>query len=431
MRFDVPKLADYSGAIQANQSMANAFSNLGNQSQDYLKMEEQKKNNEWNRAFDVQKFDLETNKYNSGLQEKADAKSANVGTLKALYPTEYGNLSNTMGNNPNLLGNVDIGNVQSYNTNIAKATKDKEDTLYQAGRDKISDGFERDRINISRQNAGKPTETERLLSIIMGGGVPKETTPQQPVTNDTQPTSQQQNPTTPPQSNIQSGMANITKGVQTENKPISQIDIVTSKNDTKFTDKDGRVWGQNPITKRQYLVEDVKPKEISMSDIEDINKSIEMANSLGYAKDKYNPSYTGMIDDRINFIKNKVGDNSQETQDYNKWAASLQSVGNAARNKSFGAALSGFDINEFAKEFPSTDAGDGTIIPKLEVRANMLKNSLSNTYNAWVDKYGKERADQYFSKLSDQSVLGKKTEQNNSSNTFSDEDILKRINGGR
>ena len=63
MRFDVPKLADYSGAIQANQSMANAFSNLGNQSQDYLKMEEQKKNNEWNKAFDTQKFD-ETKKQN-------------------------------------------------------------------------------------------------------------------------------------------------------------------------------------------------------------------------------------------------------------------------------------------------------------------------------------------------------------------------------
>lgn len=63
MKFDVPKLADYSGAIQANQSMANAFSNLGNQSQDYLKMKEQKKNNEWNRAFDTQKFD-ETKKQN-------------------------------------------------------------------------------------------------------------------------------------------------------------------------------------------------------------------------------------------------------------------------------------------------------------------------------------------------------------------------------
>ena len=48
MRFDVPKLADYSGAIQANQSMANAFSNLGNQSQDYLKLEEQKNQNAWN-----------------------------------------------------------------------------------------------------------------------------------------------------------------------------------------------------------------------------------------------------------------------------------------------------------------------------------------------------------------------------------------------
>lgn len=63
MRFDVPKLADYSGAIQANQSMMGAFNNIGNQSQDYLKMEEQKKNNEWNKAFDTQKFD-ETKKQN-------------------------------------------------------------------------------------------------------------------------------------------------------------------------------------------------------------------------------------------------------------------------------------------------------------------------------------------------------------------------------
>ena len=71
MRFDVPKLADYSGAIQANQSMANAFSNLGNQSQDYLKMEEQKKNNEWNRAFEDSKF-TETKNQNKIANQNAD-----------------------------------------------------------------------------------------------------------------------------------------------------------------------------------------------------------------------------------------------------------------------------------------------------------------------------------------------------------------------
>lgn len=56
-RYDVPKLADYSGAIQANNSFTNAFSSLGNQAQDYLKLEEQKKNNEWNKAFEQKKFD--------------------------------------------------------------------------------------------------------------------------------------------------------------------------------------------------------------------------------------------------------------------------------------------------------------------------------------------------------------------------------------
>lgn len=71
MRFDVPKLADYSGAIQANQSMMGAFNNIGNQSQDYLKMEEQKKNNDWNRAFETQKFD-ETKNQNAIANKNAD-----------------------------------------------------------------------------------------------------------------------------------------------------------------------------------------------------------------------------------------------------------------------------------------------------------------------------------------------------------------------
>lgn len=71
MRFDVPKLADYSGAVQANQSMMNAFGNLANQSQDYLKMEEQKKTNAWNKAFEEQKFD-ETKNQNSIANKNTD-----------------------------------------------------------------------------------------------------------------------------------------------------------------------------------------------------------------------------------------------------------------------------------------------------------------------------------------------------------------------
>lgn len=56
MRFNVPQFKGYEGAIQANQSMMNAFKNVGDQSQDYLKMEEQKKNNAWNQSFETDKF---------------------------------------------------------------------------------------------------------------------------------------------------------------------------------------------------------------------------------------------------------------------------------------------------------------------------------------------------------------------------------------
>lgn len=70
-RYDVPKLAGFGEAIQANNSMANAFSSLGNQSQDYLKMEEQKKQNEWNRAFEGDKF-AETKNQNSIANQNTD-----------------------------------------------------------------------------------------------------------------------------------------------------------------------------------------------------------------------------------------------------------------------------------------------------------------------------------------------------------------------
>lgn len=45
MRVEVPKFADYSGVIQANQAMSNAFKQLGDTSQDYLDFSEKKKQN--------------------------------------------------------------------------------------------------------------------------------------------------------------------------------------------------------------------------------------------------------------------------------------------------------------------------------------------------------------------------------------------------
>lgn len=167
--------------------------------------------------------------------------------------------------------------------------------------------------------------------------------------------------------------------------------------------------------------------DVDGKDVTDLNKSIEIANSIGYAHDNWNPGYTGMVDDSVNWALNKIGVDNPKTRKYNEWVANLQSVANAARNKSFGAALSGFDIEEFAKEFPASNAGDGTVIPKLKVKQDILNNALKNTYNTWVEKYGKERADQYFSGLKNKTYQS--PQQTSSSNNISDEDLLKAIRG--
>lgn len=179
--------------------------------------------------------------------------------------------------------------------------------------------------------------------------------------------------------------------------------------------------GFNPIVK--------KTNDVDGKDVEDLNKAIEIANSISYAHDYYEPQYTGMVDDTFNWIYNKVGINNPQMKDYNTWIANLQSVANAARNKSFGAALSGFDIEEFAKEFPASNAGDGTVIPKLKVKMDNLNNALKNTYSLWVEKYGKERADSYFKGLNNKSFIAPSITTPQNTNTFSNEEIMNALKG--
>ncbi len=164
-RYDVPKFADYSGAIQANQSMANSFANLGNQSQDYLKMEEQKNQNAWNRVFEGNKLDFETNKYKNELQEKADKKEANATTMKALFPEQVKDIGLQYGQTPTIenankmssfLGNVDINNFARNQDFVNNNKKDQRDYEYKVGQDSIKNGFERDRIALERQRINKP-----------------------------------------------------------------------------------------------------------------------------------------------------------------------------------------------------------------------------------------------------------------------------------
>ena len=70
-RYDVPQLKGYGDAIQANNSMANAFSSLGNQSQDYLKMEEQKRQNTFDNQLKTDTFN-ETKNQNTIANKNAD-----------------------------------------------------------------------------------------------------------------------------------------------------------------------------------------------------------------------------------------------------------------------------------------------------------------------------------------------------------------------
>jgi len=171
-----------------------------------------------------------------------------------------------------------------------------------------------------------------------------------------------------------------------------------------------------------------KTNDVNSKDVEDLNEAIKIANSINYAKNNWKEEYTGFADDTMNWIYNKVGVDNPKMRDYNKWVTNLQSVANAARNKSFGAALSGFDIEEFAKEFPSSNAGDGEVLPKIDTKLEILNNALKNTYNTWVENYGKERADKYFSALSNKSFIDNiPSTQNNTPSNISDEDILRAI----
>ena len=71
MRPQVPKFVDYSGAIQANQSMMDGLSKLGSISQDYAKMEEQKKQNVFDNQYKTDVF-AETKNQNTIANNNAD-----------------------------------------------------------------------------------------------------------------------------------------------------------------------------------------------------------------------------------------------------------------------------------------------------------------------------------------------------------------------
>lgn len=431
-RYEVPKFMGYGDAIQANQTMSSAFKDLSNTSQNFLNYSENQKQNAFDQKYKTDSLNLETNKYNDSLQEKADAKSANIGTMKALYPTEYGNLSSTMDNNPNLLGKVDIGNIQTYNTNIAKANKEKEDAIYQASRDKINDGFERERIGISRANANKPSELDRIMSILaprlVGGKGGDIDNPKQPSDNlapsnisstafvkpqTTQALSQTNQPAVAPQ-----GQQPLSVG--SSNQPYTEIDYLT-KGAEKTLKEDGNTYSFNPITRAKTLIEKAPEKDALATaklrnELNDETISIQSAIKNS---DKATEKINGLINNpnlkyatgALSFMGNIPG------TPYKDIAGELEVVKGGAFSQAIESlrglgAMSDADAKGVTSSIANLDRTQSS---------EQLKKQLG--YIIDTVNIGKENAIQ---KLKNRGVNYQAPKE-----TYSDEDILNKINGGK
>jgi hypothetical protein len=121
MKLEVPKLIDYTAAINANQSMSNAFKQLGDTSQSYLDFSEQKKQNifdqkeqSFSNAIRQQELDFKNN-------QEASKKQANTEALKFVNPELFQSIQSQYGQTPtienankmnDITGNIDLDKVK-------------------------------------------------------------------------------------------------------------------------------------------------------------------------------------------------------------------------------------------------------------------------------------------------------------------------------
>ncbi|MCT7633919.1 hypothetical protein N5U36_00535 [Aliarcobacter butzleri] len=133
-KFDVPKLADYSGAIQANQSFQNAFRNLGQQSQDFLNYEENKKQNEWNNVFKQQDFNYTKDKDNRSFEYEQNRDAVKDNQWQQGHNLQKDSLAFD----------------QNYKTNVFN---------HNVNQDNINNGYKADEMKYRWANAFKPEYT--------------------------------------------------------------------------------------------------------------------------------------------------------------------------------------------------------------------------------------------------------------------------------
>jgi len=128
-RYDVPRLADYSAAIQANNSMVDSFGKLGSISQNYLNYDQQNKQNAFDQNYNTNVFN-ETKKQNDITNANTD-RAFNYGVQRDNVKDNQWqqNFDETVNNNK-----FD----QNYKTNMFNHT---------VAQDNINNGFKQQQLN--------------------------------------------------------------------------------------------------------------------------------------------------------------------------------------------------------------------------------------------------------------------------------------------
>ena len=438
--YKVPQLKDYSGAIQANQSMTSAFGDLNDISQGHLNYVAQNKKdaadiaykndvlantknqNEIDNAFKQNTQDLAKTKYTNELSEKNDIKSANIASFSSLFPDEAAKIKSSYGDIPsienadklnNVMGNIDLSNFEKNKT-----------FNYTKGQDEINNNFKKQEIAIKKHNAYKPpaqTQADKLLAIMMGQQFPTA----MPTTMPTQNT-QTPNNNTAPATNTTASVNPATPQKETPllevgsaNKPMTKVDIASQSKNITITDANGYKYSQNPITGRKVLIskptvtEQIKEQQLKNEQSDEIvslkntvTNSNNMINRIdGVANNKNLGWATGLASPLASIPGTDAYDVSAELETI-KGGAFTQAIGAL---KGLGA-MSEMEGKKVTDAIANLDLGQSTDKVKRDLNAvkAMMQNAIDNA-NA---------------KLKNRNVeVDVKTE-------ISDEELMKALKGG-
>lgn len=432
-RVEVPKLMDYSGAIAANNSMADIFSGMANRNQNKKVLKENKRQHMSDEAFRM--FELNSkkeeskweqlfkeNKFEAQQTEKQNKRTANATAIKTLYPKVTSEIGQAFGQVPsvtnankmdNVLGNMDIGSIETKNRFGFDLNKyessvaiDKRDYKYKAGQDKISNKQNQEKIDISRSVANRPKNLQELLLKI----APSLTKGQAPSATNTSESNMQNNignnNNTPLAENSNKQVKENKYFNQTENKPITKLDLVTKKFETTYTDSAGRTWGKNSVTGREYLLKDKdftsKTKEFLTNEL---SRDLE---SLQYLEENHNDRFTG-IDTLYQDANSSQFSPFDEDEEYGVYKQKMNGLANLIRNKLFGASLTDGEKQAFKDGYVALSDRDGSFVAKIKELNRIAKTALKRNYNTLVLKWGENKVNKLYEANGLSSYIGIKS----------------------